>query len=134
MHKKLPHISIEEHYQFITFRTYDSLDYYAKNILNQEIPKSTKEYQLDIYLDSSKSGAYFYNQAKDILKNTIYEQNNILYKIEIFAIMPNHVHILLKQLSSLEKIVKHIKGKSAYLLNKHFDKSGKFWHTNYYAR
>ncbi len=134
MHKKLPHISLEECYQFITFRTYDSLDYYAKNILNQEISKSKKEYELDKYLDSAKCGVYLYKEAKEILKNVIYEQNNILYKIEIFTIMPNHVHLLLKQISDLDKIVKHIKGKSAFLLNKHLNKCGKFWHSNYYDK
>ncbi len=134
MYKKLPHLCLENHYQFITFRTYDSLDFYAKTILEKELTIYKKELELDIYLDNSKSGAYLYGEAIEILKDIIFEKNNILYEIVIFAIMPNHVHLLIKQLDKIANMVKHIKGKSSFVLNKHLEKSGRFWHINYFDK
>ena len=52
MYKKLPHLCLENHYQFITFRTYDSLDFYARTILEKDITIHKKEQELDIYLDN----------------------------------------------------------------------------------
>src|SRR5574344_793725 len=134
MHKNLPHINLEEYYQFITFRTYDSFDLYAKKIFEQKISTSKKEYELDIYLDSSKNGAYFFEENINILKDIIYENDKSMYEIVIFVIMPNHVHLLLKQLDDLSKIIKFIKGKSAMVFNKKLNKSGKFWHISYFDK
>lgn len=134
MHKKLPHISIENYYQFITFRTSESFDSYAQKISNLDIEKRKKEYMLDNYLDTSNSGAYFFGKNIEIMKDIIFEKNNILYEIEICVIMPNHIHLLLKQLSDLKSILKFIKGKSAVEFNKILNKKGKFWHNNYYDR
>ena len=134
MYKKLPHLCLENHYQFITFRTYDSLDFYARTILEKDITIHKKEQELDIYLDNSKSGAYLYGEAIELLKDIIFEKNHIMYEIIIFAIMPNHVHLLIKQLDKIANIVKHIKGKSSFVLNKHLKKSGRFWHINYFDK
>lgn len=134
MYKKLPHLCLENHYQFITFRTYDSLDFYARTILEKDITIHKKEQELDIYLDNSKSGAYLYGKAIELLKDIIFEKNHIMYEIVIFTIMPNHVHLLIKQLDKIANIVKHIKGKSSFVLNKHLKKSGRFWHINYFDK
>jgi hypothetical protein len=39
----LPHLCLENHYQFITFRTYDSLDFYARTILEKDITIHIKD-------------------------------------------------------------------------------------------
>jgi REP element-mobilizing transposase RayT len=134
MHKKLPHISLENYFQFITFRTYESFDLYATKIATLDIDRKKKEYLLDAYLDNSKVGAYFFDENIELMKEIIYEKNNILYEIEIFVIMPNHIHLLLKQIADLKEILKYIKGKSAIEFNKKFNRKGKFWHNNYYDR
>jgi len=38
IYKKLPHIDTFNHYQFVTFRTYDSLDDYLKKIDSCDLP------------------------------------------------------------------------------------------------
>lgn len=134
MHKKLPHISLENYYQFITFRTYESFDLYATKISTLDIEKRKKEYLLNKYLDNSKIGAYFFDEYIQLMRDIIFEKNNILYEIEIFVIMPNHIHLLLKQIADLKEIIKYIKGKSAIEFNKIFNRKGKFWHNNYYDR
>ena len=132
---KLPHISLNDHYQFITFRTHKSIDEYVSKIQNNHnIDTKNKQLQIDQYLDNSENGAYFYEKAIDIIKDVIFEKNNILYETECFSIMPNHIHILLKQKNELPKIIQHIKGKSAFLLNTHLGLDGKFWHDNYFDK
>jgi len=134
MYKRLPHFDLENHYQFITFRTKASVDEFVKKIQAQNIIKSKKEYLIDQYLDNKKEGAYFFKENIEILKNIILEKNNKLYEVEIFCIMPNHIHILLKQKSELKKIIKYIKGKSAVILNKKFNLKGAFWLKGYYDK
>ena len=135
MHSKLPHINYKEYYQFITFRTQDSIDEYVSKIQNNsKINNKTKEFEIDKYLDVSKKGAYLNGDNLKILKDIILSKNNIMYEVEILAIMPNHVHILFKQLDDLKSIMKYIKGKSAVEINKNMNRSGKFWLHNYYDK
>ena len=49
-----------------------------------------------------------------------------MYEVDAIAIMPNHVHLLIKQKEDLAKIMKYIKAKSAIELNKSLGKSEKF--------
>ncbi|MDX9796223.1 MAG: transposase [Arcobacteraceae bacterium] len=134
MHEKLPHISLEHHYQFITFRTYKSIDSYIQRVQQAEIETKKKEYLIDEYLDTSSKGAYFFGEQIMLMKDILYSKNHTLYTIEICAIMPNHIHILLQQHASLEKIVKYIKGRSAIEMNKKLNLKGQFWHRNYFDK
>ena len=135
MHEKLPHISLEDHYQFITFRTQDSVDEFLLKIQkDKNLTAKMKQYQIDRYLDNSKNGAYLYGENIEILKNIILAKDNDIYEVDIFAIMPNHVHILLKQKEELSKIMKYIKGKSAVEINKNLNKTGKFWLESYFDK
>ncbi len=133
-HIKLPHIDLIGYCQFITFRTNDSLDSYLQKIYNSTLPNPKKQFILDNHLDNSNKGAYLYDNKIDIFKKVIFEKNGNLYQLISYAIMPNHIHILLEQKSSLTKIMKYIKGKSAIELNKALGKKGKFWASDYYDR
>ena len=135
MHLKLPHISLNEYYQFITFRTKDSVDAYIAKLQNDTtLTTRIKQYKIDEYLDNSNNGAYLYDKNINILKEVIFSKDKYLYELEAFSIMPNHVHILLKQKEELSIIIKFIKAKSAIELNKSLDKSGKFWHDSYFDK
>ena len=57
-----------------------------------------------------------------------------MYEVDILCIMPNHVHLLLKQNDDLTKIMKYIKGKSAVELNKNLNKTGKFWLNDFFDK
>ena len=57
-----------------------------------------------------------------------------MYEVDAIAIMPNHVHLLIKQKEDLAKIMKYIKAKSAIELNKSLGKTGKFWQSDYFDK
>ncbi|WP_151900722.1 transposase [Sulfurimonas hydrogeniphila] len=133
-HTKLHHISLKEHYQFITFRTQDSVDAYVQKILANDEKEHIKQFQIDSYLDMSKNGAYLFDEAIDVFVDVILEEDEKLYDVEMMAVMPNHIHLLFKQNEDLGKIMQYIKGKSAVELNRLLQKSGKFWADGYYDK
>ncbi|WP_434581383.1 transposase [Sulfurimonas sp. NW15] len=133
-HTKLHHISLQEHYQFVTFRTEDSVDAYVRKILENDEKEFIKQFQIDNYLDSSKNGAYLFDEAIDVFVDVILEEDEKLYDVEMMAVMPNHIHLLFKQNEDLGKIMQYIKGKSAVALNELLQKSGKFWADGYYDK
>ena len=54
----LPHLDLVGHYQFITFRTFDSMDGYLKKLSLQNKSNDRKQLDIDRYLDTSCRGAY----------------------------------------------------------------------------
>ncbi len=135
MHKKLPHIDAKNHYQFVTFRTNDSLDSYINKLIKDEnLKQNIKQYKIDEILDTSNNGAYLNKDVLKYLYQFLRELNCNVYEIICFVIMPNHVHILFKQLKPLDETIRVIKSKSAREINTLLNKSGKFWASNYYDR
>jgi REP element-mobilizing transposase RayT len=136
MHIKLPHLSLIEHYQFITFRTQDSVDQYILKISQDtKISNKQKQYRIDQYLDTSENGAYLYGKNIQILKEVILsKEKSNMYHVDAFCVMPNHVHILLKQKDELANIMKYIKAKSAIELNRNMNRRGKFWLNDYFDK
>ncbi len=134
MNINLPHITKKGYYQFVTFRTKDSLDKFLLKILDLNISNSKKQYQLDKYLDSSVNGAYLNDKVLELFKKYILEQDKKLFDLIAFVIMPNHVHILFKETLQLNEAIRKLKGGSAFLINKRLDKKGQFWSDNYYDK
>ena len=130
----LPHVNIDGYYQFITFRTFDSVDEYVKKISSTNQPNQTKQQQIDDYLDSSTNGAYLNGKILEFLYEFLKSKDGVLCELVAFAIMNNHVHLLIKPLESLSKIVQSIKGGSAKIINEMIGKSGKFWADDYYDK
>ncbi len=133
--KKLPHINALEHYQFITFRTNDSVDSYIIKLLNDNnLKPNHKQYQIDNHLDTSQNGAYLHSDALQFLYHFLKENDNQIYELISFVIMPNHLHILFKQNTNLQDTMRIIKSKSAREINTILGKNGKFWANDYYDK
>ena len=130
----LPHIDTINGYQFVTFRTYESIDQFLKNLQNEDIDTKIKQYKIDKYLDSSKKGSYLNGEVLEYLKKFFLSFDGKLYDMVAFCIMSNHVHLLFKQKDELKKIVKILKGSSANSINKILNKSGKFWESGYFDK
>ena len=136
-HKKisyLPHLNLIGYHQFITFRTYESLDEYIKKLSQIDISNSKKQYLIDKYLDKSAKGNYLNGDILDFMYNFLLSKDKEIYEIISFVIMSNHIHLLLKPLINLDKMMRIIKGGSAYNINKMLNSKGKFWANNYYDR
>lgn len=132
--RNLPHWDLIGHYQFVTFRTNDSVDDFLLKISNDEKCNSVKQAKIDNYLDSSSKGAYLNGKVLDFLKEFFISKNNILYELVVFCIMPNHVHLLFNQIEDLTRIMKLLKGGSSLAINKILLKQGRFWEKDYYDR
>ena len=132
--KFLPHIDMTGYYQFVTFRTYDSLDEFVYKIRTKDISDKKKEFKIDAYLDNSKKGAYLNGNILAYLKEYFVSKDKTFYDLVAFSIMPNHVHIVFKQNDTIFKIMQQIKGGTAYKINKMLQREGKFWEDNYYDK
>ncbi len=130
----LPHMDIENHHQFITFRTQDSIDMYLKKMAKQNLPNRKKQLAIDEYLDQSKNGAYLNGDVLVFLSNFIKKKDTALYELVSFCIMPNHVHLLIKPLGKLSIVMQQLKGGSAKLINEVMGRKGRFWAVDYYDK
>lgn len=133
--RHLPHIDLVGHYQFVTFRTYDSVDeFLRKCCFSLAMSNKEKQQKIDEYLDTSANGAYLKGEVLEWLFEFLLSQDKKLYELVAFAIMNNHVHILFKPLESLSKVMQMIKGASAKKINELLGKSGNFWADDYYDK
>jgi len=136
MNKKcnLPHIDLVGYYQFVTFRTHDSIDDFLKRISEEDISSSLKQYKADEYLDRSLKGAYLDGEVLQWLKSFLLSKDEVLYNLVAFSIMPNHLHLLFKQKEEIAKTIKNIKGASAFGINKILNKKGSLWEKGYFDK
>ena len=133
-HNRLPHFDIKHNYQFITFRTQDSLDDYLRKLTQQNLANSKRQLIIDKYLDQSENGAYLNDDILVLLSDFIKAKNTVLYEFIAFCIMPNHVHLLIKPLDKLPDIMQKLKGGSAKLINEMMEQKGTFWAADYYDK
>lgn len=130
----LPHIDLIGYYQFVTFRTHDSIDNYIKRVRNEDISNQEKEYKIDKYIDLSTKGCYLNGDILEYLKDFFLNKDKSFYNLVAFCVMPNHVHILFKQNDELKKIMKVLKGSTSFHINKILERKGTFWEENYYDK
>ena len=55
--KHLPHLHLPNNFQFITFRTFASMDSFLRKLTAQAISNDKKQLAVDAYLDTSIAGA-----------------------------------------------------------------------------
>ena len=146
-HKRnLPHIYLDESIYFITTRLKDSLP--VSKILElknrprlKSVPKSKsdKYYKdrllfkyYDELLDKGNFGENILsnNSVAAIVSDSLLHNHKKDYTAYCFCIMPNHFHIIFRQLEnarSIDKIMKSIKGFSAREINKLLNRKGSIW-------
>lgn len=133
-HRHLPHIDLVGHYQFITFRTFDSVDDFVKKLSTGAQSNAKKQLAVDAYLDQSPKGAYLTGEVLDFLSAFLKSKDGVLYELVAFAMMSNHVHLLIKPMAGLSQVMQAIKGVSARTINTMLGKTGKFWADDYYDK
>ena len=130
----LAHIDVIDYYQFITFRTNDSCDAFLNKLLFKKDSNSKKQLCIDQYLDGSTQGDYLNDQVLFFLHDFLKSKDGELYELIAFAIMPNHLHLLLKPLDNLPSVIRKIKGGSAKKINEILKQKGTFWAKDYYDK
>ncbi|CAA6804558.1 MAG: Unknown protein [uncultured Sulfurovum sp.] len=128
----LAHINLVGHYQFITFRTKDSLDSYLNKLYTNDEATHIKQYKIDQYLDTSTKGAYLYDEVIDQIIEYYVEYDKALSEVIAVSIMPNHIHILLKENAEFPKIMQILKGGgSSRQIHKVLGTKGTLWSRDY---
>ncbi len=133
-HSNLPHINLKEHYQFVTFRTQESIDMYLKKLYGSGEPEKLKQYKIDAYLDTSNQGAYLNDEIISEIKKYFLNYDGKIYKLIALVVMPNHIHILFQQKDELKNIIRILKGGSAHIVNKLLERKGQVWSSDYFDK
>ncbi|MFW5444398.1 MAG: transposase [Methylococcaceae bacterium] len=133
-YNRLPHIDNCHNYQFITFRTIDSVDDFLRRLFVQNLSNDKMQHAVDKYADTSIKGAYLKDDTLVLLFDFLKSKDPGYYDLIAFSIMPNHVHLLVKPNIPLSKLMQLIKGGSAKLINDLLNKQGHFWFKNYYDK
>lgn len=133
--KSLHHYSELESYQFITFRTQDSLDPFLHKLLAlNNISISEKQMKIDKYCDQSNQGCYLNGEVINLVMNFIKSLEPDFYNLIAVSIMPNHIHLLIQQKQQLSVIMQKIKGSTAFQINKFLKRKGLFWEKSYFDK
>ncbi len=90
--------------------------------------------------DSNDSGVNLCKvEIAEIIKSAILQENNVLYDVLYYCIMPNHVHLVIDTANSssnttLGNIMKLIRGRSSKVINVLLNRMGTFWQKASYDR
>jgi REP element-mobilizing transposase RayT len=133
-HSNLPHIDVKDHYQFVTFRTKESIDSYLKKLYISTEREKLKQYKIDTYLDRSKNGAFLNGQIILDIQKYFRSYDKKMYDLIALIVMPNHIHILFKQKDELKNIMKILKGGSARIVNSLLNQEGQVWASDYFDK
>ena len=130
----LSHIDSIGTYQFITFRTKESLDPYLKKLYSSIETEKIKQYKMDKYLDSSQNGILLYGEILEMIRDYYLGYDNNVFEIEALSIMPNHIHVLLKQNDNISNVMRVLKGGAGHIVNKTLGRKGAVWSRDYYDK
>jgi REP element-mobilizing transposase RayT len=153
--RNLPHWRVTGATYFVTFRTADSLPSSRLRQLEEQRllwvqlhppPWSEAErdeycryrfQKLDHWLDSGFGSCPLKEfKISTVVEKTLRFYDGQQYSLDLFAIMPNHVHALVLPYDSweLEEILQNWKSYSAHSINKLLRRSGRFWLDENYDR
>jgi putative transposase len=134
--RRLPHLWEREATVFLTWRLHDSLPP-NRHFTGAAISSGRAFAALDRLLDEASSGAFYLRQpaVADMIVEAIQFNANTLgqYVPHAFAVMPNHVHVLITPTIPLPKVTKSLKGITAKRANAMLALTGRpFWQEESY--
>lgn len=138
-HGRLPHYDAPGSVQFITFRLADSLPVCragtAAVSARSVAGKSYRE--LEAELDACIGNCILGDpRAATIVSDAILFRDQRVYDLLAWVVMPNHVHLLIRQHEGqhIGEIVKSLKIYTANRINKLNNNTGSVWQTGYFDR
>ncbi len=138
-HGKLPHIDAPGELQFITFRLADSLPGSVSIVHSRRSGNATTgEFQdVDTDLDAGRGMCILreYRHA-EIVRDAIIHRHGRVYDLHAWVVMPNHVHLFIRQHqdAGLGVIIKSLKTYTANRLNEARNTAGRVWQSGYFDK
>lgn len=136
--RRLPHLYDIGQHLFLTWRLHDSLP--GNRVLQVGNLSSGQAFAaLDRLLDEARSGPLYLHQPAlaEMVVEAIHHNASVLnhYVLHGYAVMPNHVHLLVSPLVPLPKLTKSLKGITAKRGNEMLALTGcPFWQEESYDR
>ena len=130
----LPHFDSAETVQFVTFRLADSLP----RSFEESLAKGSDDLaETDHKLDGGMGACWLKQPAiAQLVEDAIMHFDARRYCLLAWCIMPNHVHVVVEPTDGnpIGAIVHSWKSFSAKQANRILDRSGSFWHRDYFGR
>jgi REP element-mobilizing transposase RayT len=142
----LPHFDQPQLIQFVTFRLADSLPKEVAQAIEHELrkkktPKSTWEAErrerLEAYLDAGHGACHLrVPRIAELVQNALLHFDGQRYRLIEWAIMPNHVHVLIEQMEGhrLGAVLHAWKSFTSKEANKLLRRTGAFWEADFFDR
>jgi REP element-mobilizing transposase RayT len=130
----LPHFDSAETIQFVTFRLFDSL---PRAVVEQLAKQPDNLAKTDERLDGGSGACWLKDSTiAALIENAMLHFDGERYRMLAWCVMPNHVHAVLEPIEEnrLGTIVQTWKSFSAKKANSVLDRSGPFWHKDYFDR
>jgi len=130
----LPHFDSAEIVQFITFRLADSLPRAVVEVLRQQDDAMRL---IDERLDAGMGACWLgRSDIASLVQTALLHFDGDRYRLLAWCLMPNHVHAIVEIVgdTSLSEIVRSWKSFTARQANALLDRSGSFWHPDYFDR
>lgn len=133
--RRLPHFDVPGQPQFITFRLQSSLPA-SRHFPAAHLTSGEAFLSMDRLLDGARSGPTYLRQAPtaQLLLTTLHRGAEIEhYELHAWAILPNHVQLLITPRVSLSKLLAAIKAVAAKQANVFLRRTGQpFWQDESY--
>lgn len=116
----------------ISLRNFDGHDWYLTKTTKRNLPHwelKGSSYFITFNVYESLGKPFKEGKLANLMISIILSEDEKMYDLDCFVIMPNHIHMIVKPKFnvSLAQIMKILKGRSAFLLNKELQRKGSFW-------
>ncbi len=134
--RRLPHWDVVGHPLFVTFRLHGSLPDHRVFPPDRLVSAGKAFAAADRLLDASVSGPLFLRQpeiARIVVAALRHGDAELhRYRLHVFVVMPNHVHLLVTPLVVATEWLGPLKGFTAYQANRVLGTRGRFWQDESY--
>jgi hypothetical protein len=135
----LAHFDIEQIPQFITFRLFDSLPtaVLKKLAMTKSLDPIESQQYTDDYLDRGFGNTFLKDlQVAQVVQENLLWFDGIKYRLHAWAIMPNHINVLItpKNGENLAQIGHSWKSFTAKRVNRLLKRNGPLWQREYFDR
>ena len=133
----LPHLDAAAVSQHVTFRLHGSLPASVVDRLKADGDGAAYSSAVDEELDRGNGPVWLADPAcAAIVADALRQFDGQRYDLLAWCVMPNHVHVLIRQVEGwpLGAIVKSWKSYTAKMINRRLERSGPFWAADYFDR